>query len=351
MFRNCAIESSSSIKVENQQGQEDDQTTEEMVETNSPNFVYVPERRLDLENYFNIYTIISTHLLLSMQDLINWGFPFFRKGSRVANIRPTVYNKDKKIWLKREDKMRNCCRCDLEFKLSKNGKKSLGECVHHPYRAIFDLRTCTPIHPCCGKKFGEAGCKSAKLHVFDQLFLNELEKIVMTPFENGLFDPKSLSIFGIDCEMVYTIAGPAIGRMTVVNWYGELVLDVRVNPNVKLLDANTQFSGLTSEDVKSAPDCLKSCRQKLFKLINRNSILVGHSLECDLTALRLSHIRVVDTSILFQTTKHKPSLKKLAQEYLGKSIQSDNKNNIGHDSEEDARTCIELLQHYVKNNF
>ena len=65
--------------------------------------------------------------------------------------------------------------------------------------------------------------------------------------------------------------------------------------------------------------------------------------------MQLVHSWVIDTSVLYQHPRGPPfkaSLKWLAQKWLKCEIQSAVANETssgGHDSEEDARTCIDLL--------
>ena len=71
---------------------------------------------------------------------------------------------------------------------------------------------------------------------------------------------------------------------------------------------------------------------------------MGHSLECDLLALKLAHPHVIDTSVIYQHTRgppYKPSLKWLAHKWLNRKIQE---SETGHDSAEDARTCVDLVK-------
>ena len=82
----------------------------------------------------------------------------------------------------------------------------------------------------------------------------------------------------------------------------------------------------------------------LIQIIDSDTILVGHSLECDLQALKMAHPHIIDTSVIYQHSRgppYKPSLKWLAQKWLNRKIQE---NPLGHDSAEDAKTCIDLVK-------
>jgi len=95
-------------------------------------------------------------------------------------------------------------------------------------------------------------------------------------------------------------------------------------------------------------------------MIDTNTILVGHSLNADLSSLQFAHPTIIDTSVLYQHSRgppFKPSLKWLANKWLKKQIQQSITSigpqaqavqQIGHDSVEDATTCLELLKLKLK---
>lgn len=81
-------------------------------------------------------------------------------------------------------------------------------------------------------------------------------------------------------------------------------------------------------------------------MLHPRSILIGHSLNSDLNALRLTHPFIIDTSIIYQHPRGPPlksSLKWLSQKYLGREIQKGH-GSQGHDSIEDARACLDLVK-------
>uniref|UniRef100_A0A0N5B959 Exonuclease domain-containing protein n=1 Tax=Strongyloides papillosus TaxID=174720 RepID=A0A0N5B959_STREA len=77
-------------------------------------------------------------------------------------------------------------------------------------------------------------------------------------------------------------------------------------------------------------------------MFNKDTILIGHSLNCDLEALKLIHKNVVDTSITFphRNPQFKNPLRKLAKLYINMDIQDA---HTGHDSAEDAIAAMRLL--------
>ena len=54
---------------------------------------------------------------------------------------------------------------------------------------------------------------------------------------------------------------------------------------------------------------LSDVQEELLRHIHADTIIVGHSLENDLKALRIIHSNVVDTSVVFKQNKYKRSLK------------------------------------------
>ncbi|TGZ46835.1 RNA exonuclease 1-like protein [Temnothorax longispinosus] len=106
--------------------------------------------------------------------------------------------------------------------------------------------------------------------------------------------------------------------------------------------------GITEEDMKDVTTSILDVQATLLTMFSDKTILVGHSLESDFKALRLLHDTVVDTSVMFPHKNGYPqkrALRNLCSEYLRKIIQND---VSGHDSKEDAVSCMELIRWKVK---
>ncbi|KAE8300468.1 RNA exonuclease 5 [Larimichthys crocea] len=157
----------------------------------------------------------------------------------------------------------------------------------------------------------------------------------------------SSPLYGLDCEMCLTEKGYELTRVSVVDSDGSCVLDELVKPQNRILDYLTRFSGITAAMLRSITTTLRDVQVKLKTLLPSDAVLVGHSLNNDLMALKLIHQHVIDTSLLYRREfGQRFKLKVLTETVLKRKIQTEEKK--GHNPIEDALAALELAQYFIK---
>ncbi|KAK9366462.1 hypothetical protein V1509DRAFT_629978 [Lipomyces kononenkoae] len=276
-----------------------------------------------------------------------------------------------------------CDRCTRYFKVGADGQS---ECLHHwgkPYR----VKGSEKKFSCCGEMEGmTAGCRTSPNHVFRITHYPRLA--AMIPFRVAISGGKFPAAVALDCEMGYTTLGTEMIRLTILEFPSNNVLyDTLVKPIGDVIDLNTQYSGVTSVDEPGIPSFDAAMTKVLNDYIGADTILIGHGLENDLAVMRLFHLKVIDTSILFPLDNpelvsrgYKRSLKSLASSLLQRDIQGSSRlpavvrstetvgvvssdsttpNSVvepgasglkqeGHDSIEDAKAAADLVAMRVR---
>ncbi|OAP63565.1 hypothetical protein AYL99_02792 [Fonsecaea erecta] len=157
---------------------------------------------------------------------------------------------------------------------------------------------------------------------------------------------QGLKPYALDCEMVLTSDGKhSLARVSVLDWVGRTVVDRYVKPALAIENYFTEFSGITEKILENVTTTLEDIQKELLHIFRQDTILLGHSLESDLNALKMTHPFVIDTSIIYPHPRGLPlrsSLKFLANRYLKREIQKGGMS--GHDSVEDARAVLDLVR-------
>ena len=201
--------------------------------------------------------------------------------------------------------------------------------------------------------------------------------------KNGKASPPDSNVapaVAIDCEMGTAFDGESeLIRVSVIDYFsGAVLLDRLVYPSVRMQHYNTRYSGVKKGDMERArrnKECLfgiAQAQREVWKFVGPNTIVVGHSAQNDLAALRWIHTKVVDSYLIEHELRKKDaataeaekkgtdaaavdatekkkkggfSLKHLALEKLGRCIQQ---GKPGHDSIEDAAAARDLVDHRVR---
>ncbi|KAH9977779.1 ribonuclease H-like domain-containing protein [Lactifluus volemus] len=252
----------------------------------------------------------------------------------------------------------NCDRCKTPYVVRPldHDANVARACTYHwgkaLYRTIGGERTRT--YTCCSIPADDRaeGCTRGP-HVFYETEPSLLHS--RHPFsECPSMTPSALDVAALDCEMIYTTGGFRIARVSVVDVRGKEVFDeiIKMDDGVEAVDLNTRFSGIHPEEYATRAQLpLDAVQRALGRLIGADTILIGHSLDNDLRALRLVHHRVVDTAVLFPHPRSLPyrrALRDLTKEYLNRTIQEGG-GSRGHSSVEDSVAALDLVKWFVLN--
>lgn len=281
--------------------------------------------------------------ILTEEELDIHGYP---RESEDFHGKATIKNPRSQPGTNLDENQRLCCRCQKIYPVDDDGWPLFEEeCLYHPMKK----RTIRgeQIYLCC-RSNDETGCATSDTHVSEGFCSADLEGFQTTLEPESEDDQRSSAVYALDCEMCYTTKGLELTRVTVVDSECKTVYESLVKPLNPIIDYNTRFSGITKEQMDRTSTSILQVQANILHLCNSKTILVGHSLESDMKALKIIHGTIVDTSVLFphkMGLPHKRALRALASEYLRKIIQ----NNVsGHDSAEDAVTCMELLKWKLK---
>ncbi|KAE8414256.1 ribonuclease H-like domain-containing protein [Aspergillus pseudocaelatus] len=171
-----------------------------------------------------------------------------------------------------------------------------------------------------------------------------------TVARNRFLETPILNLYGtrravvLDCEMVQVRRWQReVAFLSAVDFLtGEVLINNYVRPTGKVTDWTTRISGITPATMAEAVargqalDGWQSARQELYKYIDAQTVLIGHSLNHDLDVLGIYHSRVVDSVILASEAvfgyasafKRLYSLKTLSEAFLKLQIQADNRPHV-----------------------
>jgi len=132
---------------------------------------------------------------------------------------------------------------------------------------------------------------------------------------------------------------------------GETIINKHVQPTSRVVDWRTRVSGVTQQTMAAAiarGEALagwREAREELWKFVDADTVLIGHSLQNDLDVLRVIHAKVVDSAILARNAvdpgARQWGLKGLCEELLGVDVQTNGMR--GHDCLEDVMATREVV--------
>lgn len=106
-------------------------------------------------------------------------------------------------------------------------------------------------------------------------------------------------VYALDCEMCYTTEGPELTRITVISSDNQTVYETLVKPDNPILDYNTRFSGITEEDMANVKTTIRDVQAVLLSKFSNKTILIGHSFDSDLRALKVVNSQCLKLSSVF----------------------------------------------------
>lgn len=243
-------------------------------------------------------------------------FPLSAPGSK-NSLYPAYNHFINRLLSKREKKLRHDELSSQKITIN-NLLMSLSDLIEHDY----------PIHP---NLLDESACQ------------------VETDEENYVdtkkFDHDGSHVFALDCEMCLSEKGYVLTRVSIVDFDGTIVYDQLVKPSMPITDYLTKYSGITEEKLTSVTTTFEDVQREILNIISEDDVLVGHSLENDLNALKIRHPKIVDTSVIYEHRAgppFRPALRSLASTHLNYNIQTGEK--VGHDPVEDAKACMDLVK-------
>jgi DNA polymerase III epsilon subunit-like protein len=170
-------------------------------------------------------------------------------------------------------------------------------------------------------------------------------------------DHKSKAVV-LDCEMAGTLnGGSTLIQVCAIDYLtGEILLNHLVRPKEEVHDMRKQIHGITLAATEAAVasgvgfDGWEDARTELWKHIDSDTILIGHSLNHDLESLGILHEHVVDSFILAKevfSIKGGYGLVDLSKECLGVDLRGKKGEDV-HSCLDDVKATREVVLAMLK---
>lgn len=169
-------------------------------------------------------------------------------------------------------------------------------CTYHWGRKFY--RRGESRYSCCQGDGTSEGCSVGKFHVTETGNMEHqrsgyVRTMVKSPPPDGNY-----GVYALDCEMCYTTEGPELTRVTVTSSDNATVYETLVKPDNPILDYNTRFSGISEEDMANVRTTIRDVQAVLLSKFSNKTILIGHSFDSDLRALKVRHLYNTFVSLL-----------------------------------------------------
>ncbi|KAJ3267862.1 RNA exonuclease 3, partial [Terramyces sp. JEL0728] len=219
-------------------------------------------------------TVIETIPLKELKDLV------MSNAEQLAHEypNPTLLNLVNLVEDEPKNQKKKCDRCGTTYIPISNPPQT--ECNYHWGRLV--SRSGERAFSCCQATIGTVGCSQGP-HVYKDAQDTELHYKI--PFDSAP-DGKGKEVVALDCEMGYTLGGFELVRVSIVDWYGNIILDEIVQPLNAIICYNTRFSGI--KVIPPGSKTLAQVKQSVYEIIKKDTIIIGHALENDLRQLRVT---------------------------------------------------------------
>lgn len=198
--------------------------------------------------------------------------------------------------LKPQDEQ-TCQRCGTKFTWN---PYSQNFCRFHPKKLVKGKSE--RVYLCCNGPKSSLPCSTAPRHVFSFQSLAELFYIKQFWKLNDEKKAKHLDFVCLDCEMLYTSVGLEIGRVSIIDWNENIVLDILIRPEGKIIDFNTTYSGISENSFENFENIvdgvlysvgsmgLKELRNFMSDRLGQATIITGFAVQNDIRALNVLFI-------------------------------------------------------------
>lgn len=94
-----------------------------------------------------------------------------------------------------------------------------------------------------------------------------------------------------------------------LSWdFSQVIYDQLVKPSNSITNYHTDKSGITEALLQDVTTTLLDVQRRFVEVVPAEAILVGHALENDLKALKVVHMRCIDTGALYPHPKASSTL-------------------------------------------